>query len=121
MSASRSALSLLFMGVMAAALAFQEKAVAALLLAVAVLVEGTLLRVDFVDVAGAFQLFQLAVDGGQANGLSFPAQLLRQLQGADWLRPPLGQAAQHCLLLFCGIRHSGLLSYNMKMKIIFTL
>lgn len=90
----------------AAALTLQKKAIpVALGLAAAVLVQGALLGVDLVDRPGGLQLFQLAVDGGQAHRAALPTQVLRQFGGgAGGLAPGL-QAAEHRLVLFGAVWH----------------
>ena len=84
----------------AAALAPEEKAAVVLRGMGAVLIEGTLLGLDFMDAPGGLQPLQLAVDGGQAHRAAGAAQVLGQVRGGEGLLGPLLQAAEDGLVLF---------------------
>jgi hypothetical protein len=71
----------------------------------AILEQGTVLRVDSVNPSGSLQLFQLAIDGGKANGMACLTQVGSQIGGSQRLFGTLLQTMQDGLLLFCGVYH----------------
>ena len=105
----------------AAALTLQKKAIpVALGLAAAVLVQGALLGVDLVDRPGGLQLFQLAVDGGQAHRAAppdaGPPPVRRRCRRS---RPgPPGSGAPPGAVWCCMASNA---SFNLKMIIVFIL
>jgi hypothetical protein len=98
----------------------QETAAVVALLVAAVLIKGTILRVNFMNPAGGGQLIQLAVNGGQPHGNSLLAQILSEFSCSQGLFLPFFQAAKHSLLLFGAVGHRISL-LNMKMIIVFIL
>ena len=102
-----------------AGFAAQQETVLVLSAVGAELIAGAVSGADLVDASGLLQPLQLAVDGGEAHGLSGLVEVLGQLSGGQRFLGPLLQAVEHGLLLFGDVRHAVI--SNLKMIIILTL